>query len=315
MPVDKLVSAIIPTFNRAHVVCHAVESALAQTYPLLEIIVVDDGSTDTTLSKLTRFGGRIRVVSQGNRGPGPARNRGIAESRGEFVAFLDSDDTWLPEKIQREIALMERAPGGVPCCLCDSTIVYRDGTRSSSFRRARAMPDRAEGLWLNPLQVLSTRFVLFNQAVVVRRASLARVGSFDETLRFAEDYDLPLRLALEGPWGIVRDELVVTYAANDDSWGEKALREETRYREDLIRMWERLLAICEHDARHAALRRLMRRRVRQARRDLRITRLKRTHSFPAAVAGGSLRFAGRVCDGLVRRSPFYPHPRVLSLTE
>jgi glycosyltransferase involved in cell wall biosynthesis len=308
-----LVSAIIPTYNRAHIVCDAVESVLAQTYAPVEVIVVDDGSTDETLARLKRFGNRIRVIPQANAGPAAARNRGIADSRGELISFLDSDDVWLPSKTERQVSLMERAGESVSCCLCNCTIAYKDGSRSSSFERACAMPDYPEGLWLNPAPVLSTRFMLFNQGVMVRSGVLKRLGCFDDSLRFAEDYDLPLRLAIEGPWAIVRDELAVCYAANADSWGERALREEIRYREDVLRMWKRLLTICAGDSRHVGLRRMMRRRVRRADWDLRVALLLKSGSQTAALLGKSLRFAERVSDGLVRRSPFYPRVRVVDL--
>jgi len=114
---NPLVSAIIPTYNRAHVICDAVESILAQTYREIEVIVVDDGSKDDTLPRLKQYGDRIRVVSQANAGPAAARNRGIAVAQGELIAFLDSDDLWLSTKIERQVALLQRAGESVPCCL------------------------------------------------------------------------------------------------------------------------------------------------------------------------------------------------------
>src|SRR5713226_2266618 len=203
MNTKPLVSAIIPTHNRAHIICEAVESVLGQTYSHIEVIVVDDGSTDDTLARLKQYGDRIRVVSQVNSGPSAARNRGIAASRGELIAFLDSDDIWLPQKIELQVALLQRAGASVPCCLCNCTIIYRDDRRSSSFKVSDTTPNRSAGLWMNPAEVFSTRFILFNQAAAIRRAFLDRVGYFDESLLFAEDYELALRLALQGPWIIM----------------------------------------------------------------------------------------------------------------
>src|SRR3954464_15397715 len=91
---ELLVSAIIPTYNREHVVGRAVESALRQTYARTEVIVVDDGSTDRTLEALRVYGDRITVITQKNGGPAAARNSGIRASNGQLIAFLDSDDLW-----------------------------------------------------------------------------------------------------------------------------------------------------------------------------------------------------------------------------
>src|SRR5687767_13189801 len=102
-----LVSVIIPTYNRASVVCRAIDSVLGQTYGNIEVIVVDDGSTDETLERLHSYGDRIRVLTQANAGPSVARNRGIAVATGGIVAFLDSDDYWLPTKVARQVVLLE----------------------------------------------------------------------------------------------------------------------------------------------------------------------------------------------------------------
>ncbi|HCA58980.1 MAG TPA: hypothetical protein DEP46_13490, partial [Blastocatellia bacterium] len=98
-----LVSAIIPNYNYARYVGEAVESALGQTYPNIEVIVVDDGSTDNSLEVLEQYRDRIKIIAQKNSGVCVARNRGVAESEGEYIAFLDADDVWLPEKIEKQV--------------------------------------------------------------------------------------------------------------------------------------------------------------------------------------------------------------------
>lgn len=309
----QLVSVIIPTYNRAQIVRRAIDSVLSQTYTNKEIIVVDDGSTDHTAATLAAYGDQIRVLKQNNLGPSVARNRGIAVAKGEIVACLDSDDYWLPNKLARQVELLRRAGESVPCCLCNCTIVYQDGSRSSSFKVADASPNRSEGLWLNPAEVLYNRFILFNQAVAIRRAVLDRVGYFDESLLFSEDYELALRLALQGPWIIMSDELTVCHAANPDSLGGRALREETRFREGLIRIWRRMLNIVEADPSHAGLQRTVRGQIRRAERDLMKARLRKSNSTSGLLAAKSLRLADRVFDGLIRRSPFYPRPLVRDL--
>ncbi len=104
------VSVVIPTYNRAHLVGHTIDSVLAQSFPGIEIIVIDDGSRDETPAVLAAYGDRIRVLRQPNNGMNPARNAGLALARGEYVALLDSDDLWLPFKIALQVELLERFP-------------------------------------------------------------------------------------------------------------------------------------------------------------------------------------------------------------
>ena len=102
-----LVSIVIPTFNRSDTISRAIKSVLNQTYQEIEVIVVDDGSTDRTAEKLQEFAGRINVIYQRNKGPSSARNVGVNASSGEIVSFLDSDDVWLPGKLAGQIELMQ----------------------------------------------------------------------------------------------------------------------------------------------------------------------------------------------------------------
>ena len=207
-----LVSIIIPAFNRESTIAASVESALAQDHPKIEVIVVDDGSTDGTIGELERFGDRIVVIRQPNAGPSAARNRGVANAKGEIVAFLDSDDLWLPGKVSRQVALMERASSRLVCCVCNAEVKGAGGySIGNTFDYAGIRPDFIEGVWTNPQEVLSTRFLLFNQVVAIRREAFDLVGGFNEKLRLLEDYELSLRLSTSGDWGLIRDPLVVKY--------------------------------------------------------------------------------------------------------
>lgn len=205
-----LVSVVIPTYNRSLSVCDSIESALGQTYGNVEVIVVDDGSTDDTPAVLAGYGDRIRHVRQDNAGPSAARNRGFRESRGEIIAFLDSDDTWLPDKIERQVALMERGGPEMVCCVCNAKVLGVDGSDAgTTFGFASLSPGFTEGEWTNPQEVLATRFLLFNQVAAIRREAFEAVGGFNEDLRLLEDYELALKLSSAGAWGVICDPLVV----------------------------------------------------------------------------------------------------------
>lgn len=207
-----LVSVIIPTYNRATTLLDAVESALRQTYRNIEVIVVDDGSSDGTEHVLRDFGDRISVIRQANAGPSAARNRGVAESNGEIVAFLDSDDHWMPDKIERQVALMKCGGPDMCCCVCNARVMGADGEYSgNTFDFAGIHVAFTEGQWTNPQDILATRFLLFNQVVAVRREAFDRVGGFKENLRLLEDYELAVRLASIGVWGVISEPLVIKY--------------------------------------------------------------------------------------------------------
>ncbi|EEF62373.1 glycosyltransferase family 2 protein [Pedosphaera parvula] len=212
-----LVSAIIPTYNRARTIGSTLESVLSQTWKELEVIVVDDGSTDDTAAVVAGYGDRVRLIRQRNQGPSVARNTGIKASKGEIVSFLDSDDSWLPEKTARQVNLMQRTAGfGVECCVCNARMVYATQT-INSFDVADLRPESPEGVWTNPAQVLMDRFLFFNQVVAVRRELLERTGYFREDLRIMEDYDMAMRLSLSGPWGYIAEPLVIWQGGAENS--------------------------------------------------------------------------------------------------
>ncbi len=210
-----LVSVIIPTYNRAALVRRAVASALAQTYSGYEVLVVDDGSTDPTLEALGPFLSRIKFLrAPENRGVSAARNLGVAAARGEWLAFLDSDDEWLPNKLARQMAYLAAHPE-LLLCQTEETWVRR-GVRVNAPRSCRK-----EGghIFLRSLE----RCLVSPSAVMVHRRLLEDHGSFDETLPVAEDYDLWLRLAWRYPVGLLPEPLVIKRGGHPDQlsrrWG------------------------------------------------------------------------------------------------
>lgn len=308
---NPLVSAIIPTYNRAHIICEAVDSVLAQTYPHIEVIIVDDGSKDDTLARLQQYGDRIRVVSQANAGPAAARNRGIVLARGDLIAFLDSDDIWMPSKIERQFALMQRAGASVPCCLTNIMMKWNSGDRAS-FDIALLKPSVEEGVWLNPDEVLATRFVLFNQGIMIRREVLQKIGIFDENIRYLEDVEFPQRLSLEGPWAFIETPLVVWRESMTNSVFKNSQRDDLCTRECMVEVFETHLKRVETASCDPRLRRYVSRELGRARRHLWAARMRRMNSWGSALAA-SVETLDRYRSALFRRSPWFPKMKVARL--
>ena len=187
------VSLVIPTFNHARLLGEAIDSALAQTLGGVDVIVVDDGSTDDTPTVLARYAGRIRVLPQSNQGLAAARNAGLATARGTYVAFLDADDVLAPAKLAEQVAVLERAPT-VGWTYCDVLIeTVATGARVTASERFGYRSRALDG-WLFP-ELIHGNFIPAI-APLVRRTALDVVGGFDERLTALEDWDLWLRLAL-----------------------------------------------------------------------------------------------------------------------
>jgi glycosyltransferase involved in cell wall biosynthesis len=209
-----LVSIIIPTYNRADLVRQAVASVKAQTYQDFEIVVVDDGGTDGTCEVLSTWR-ELRVLRHpGRRGVSAARNTGIAAARGEWLAFLDSDDLWLPDKLARQIFLLEGQPE-LLICQTEETWVRR-GVRVNKPAVHRKVAGR---IFLPSLG----RCMISPSAVILHRRLLQEHGGFDATLPAAEDYDLWLRLTWRYEVGLVDEPLVIKRGGHPDQlsrqWG------------------------------------------------------------------------------------------------
>jgi glycosyltransferase involved in cell wall biosynthesis len=310
---EVLVSAIIPTFNRGYVVCKAIDSILNQTYKHTEIIVVDDGSTDDTQQMLARYGDRIRVVYQKNSGPSAARNRGITASQGEVVAFLDSDDIWLPTKLERQVSLLQRVPSTVPCCLCNGITRSPSGEAWEAFDTGLLYPSCAEGLWLNTAEVLATRFILFCQLVAIRRDALEKVGYFDEGLGFMEDYDLALRLSAEGPWGFIREPLAAMTIYPADSLSLKVSNEHVRHSQYMLKSRERLYRAMRSNGGTPTGLGLLRQAIKRTRRELWVAKLRESDYWPVRFAGNFFKRLARYEMALFRRSPWFPKAKTISV--
>jgi len=299
-----LVSTIIPTYNRADLVSEAIDSVLRQSYPNVEVIVVDDGSTDDTCDRLKRYGTRVRLISQSNAGPSAARNRGIAAARGELIAFLDSDDLWLPEKLERQVRLLQAAGDAVPCCLSNIMMEWRDRA-ISSFEISGLKSAVPEGIWLNPPEILATRFVLFNQGVVIRREVLAKVGGFDARLRLLEDYELSLRLALHLPWAFIQEPLVI-WRESASSCYQDSRRDDAHVQLLLGQILERSLGLWKQHDETGKTQQLLVRELTRTRRQLKWSELRRSRSATNRTIGPLLQVSERYLRSAYRHSPWFP---------
>jgi glycosyltransferase involved in cell wall biosynthesis len=218
MDCGPLISVIIPTYNRAQQTIAAIESVLAQTYGCVEIIVVDDGSTDgtrdaieTCAAQATDDSATIRYFCQTNQGPSVARNEGIARARGEYVAFLDSDDVWLPEKLERQVEAMGRFKNDCGACLTDTLLATDSGTEMTTFRLYGRRCEQEMGIISDAQISLAKAFCGFwISSLLVRASILKRIAGFDPSVPFAEDRDLYFGLSLVTSIAYVNMPLVRT---------------------------------------------------------------------------------------------------------
>jgi glycosyltransferase involved in cell wall biosynthesis len=196
-PSPPLVSIVIPTYNYGHYVCEAVESALAQTHPAVEVIVVDDGSTDDTRQRLAAYGDRIRYIHQANQKLSAARNTGMNAARGEYIALLDSDDGFHPRKVELQLQYLLAHP--------DVGLVGTS-TFIDPSRRWPAAPDSPPARQFSIDEIVTkTRFC--PSSAMLRRECLASVGPFDPLLPATEDRDYWIRAAARTKIGVILAEL------------------------------------------------------------------------------------------------------------
>ena len=209
------VSVIIPTYNRGEVVLRALRSVFAQDHAVDQVIVVDDGSTDDTIERVERNFPGVELIVQTNHGVSHARNRGIERARNEWLAFLDSDDEWLPGKITAQLAAI-MSDGISRVCHSDE-IWVRNGRRVNPMNKHRKY---GGDIFLHCLP----RCVMSPSSVVLHRSVVEELGGFDETLPVCEDYDLWLRIASQTTVLYVPEKLLIKYGGHEDqlsrsSWG------------------------------------------------------------------------------------------------
>ena len=205
------ISVIIPTYNRKDSLLESVRSVDGQTAPVGEVIVVDDGSTDGTSNLIRDAFPHVKLLTQENQGVSSARNLGLRHAQGSWIAFLDSDDTWLPEKIQRQILL------------CPANLTSESATLKKSWirngRRVNQMKKHAKRGWLFERSLELCCISL--SSVLLSRTLFSTYGVFDETLPACEDYDLWLRLTAHESTVYVDDPMIIKTGGHDDQLSRK----------------------------------------------------------------------------------------------
>ncbi|MGF1524073.1 MAG: glycosyltransferase family 2 protein [Leptolyngbyaceae cyanobacterium] len=212
-----LISVIIPAYNAERTLGEAIASVMQQTHPNWELIVVDDGSTDNSRQVVHGFqDDRIRLLTGANRGVAIARNRGIEQAQGDYLAFLDADDIWMPDKLAAQLAALQTQPeAALAYSWCD--YIDNAGRWLCPGKRSIVQDDAYE-------QLLIANFLENASTPLIRRSALAAVGGFDPTLRCSQDRDLYLRLAARYPFVTV-PQVQVHYRMSEGAMSSR-LREQ-----------------------------------------------------------------------------------------
>lgn len=232
------VSVVIPTYNRASLVTRAIHSVLNQTVAPREIIVVDDGSKDNTAEVIRAFGPPVRYVSQVNSGVAAARNTGVRHAQGDWVAFLDSDDDWLPHKLERQLELLDANPDVVWSC-CNFEYLIGDRVKSSGLSPVMAQKLGRGGV-IHFFDGLQNNLAIGTCGFLVRSKVLAEVGEFDPSLAAGEDRDIWFRIGMRYPRLAYSTEVCWRYIQ-----GHESLTRRGRNRNDAMRMVLKCMRIAD----------------------------------------------------------------------
>lgn len=210
--VKGLVSVIVPVYNGSKFISEALQSALSQTYKNLEVIVINDGSTDNTKDIVAEFAGRdsrIKLFNQTNSGVSAARNNGIKCSKGEFIALLDHDDLWLSDKLQKQIPLFYNG---------NTVLVYGNSIAQDVDRGVRCLVKNPKSFHAGRVtEYLSKDTFISCPTVVIKKEALSMLEYvFDENLQVSADYDLLIRLSLIGDFNFTPDVIAIYRLHNDN---------------------------------------------------------------------------------------------------
>lgn len=219
MKQNPTISVIVPTRNRGYTLERAIQSVLAQTYTDFELIIIDDGSTDNTAEVISRFhDDRIKFIQKNHRGGAAARNTGIQNAHGIFIAFQDSDDEWYPLKLEKQINFFQTAPQKIGVVYTGFWKMTKEGEK---VYLPKSTVHVKEGNVYH--QLLEENFIT-TQAAMVREDCFEKVGMFDETLPGLHEWDLWLRISREFDFGYIAEPLLQTYFTRDSITAKHQLR-------------------------------------------------------------------------------------------
>jgi glycosyltransferase involved in cell wall biosynthesis len=241
------ISVVIPTFNRAHTLLKTLDSVFDQSHPPREVIVVDDGSSDSTLSLLESYKHFIRIVRlESNRGVSYARNRGIKQSKAPWIAFLDSDDTWHRDKLLQQVEFHHNNPD-LYISQTEETWRYLGKHKNKKHYHTKPHGD----VFLPSLK----RCLITPSSVMIHRSVFDSVGLFDESLLVCEDYDLWLRISRFYSVGLLNNALITKHGGHDDQLSRRyiamdrmrivALEKHLDYTRHQIAIFQVLLQKCK----------------------------------------------------------------------
>jgi glycosyltransferase involved in cell wall biosynthesis len=271
-PVTPRLSVVIATYNRAPLLKVAIDSVLSQTHQDFELIVADDGSSDGTAELVSSYGERgirgaerIRYFYQDNQGKSVALNHAVARARGEWIAFLDSDDYWLTDKIERQFAAVEHFQGRCGACFTDGQFVNNPRMNTTAFKFYGRHYAELFGMLSEPSRLFAETPAGVSIVTLLCRTELVRkAGGFDPELRFTEDYDFIFRLSLVTDFCFVNTPLVIIdrSAAETRHSGASAVWDKIDFRLQCEqRRYEKWMALTDQE--HATIRRILRGRLRK----------------------------------------------------
>jgi glycosyltransferase involved in cell wall biosynthesis len=248
---EPFVSVVVTTYNQAPYLAAAIDSVLDQSYRHQEVIVVDDGSIDTTPQVLDRFRGKIIAVRQANQGVAAARNSGVRHARGEFVALLDGDDLWEPDKLRVQVeAALENPQSGLIVAdgvQFDGPRITRDSLIGAPVHRLMDPAAATTTLW-GQRHFVNGNFVSTASQVMIPREVLKRIGPSDTSLALASDWDLYLRISLCYPITLIRQRLMSWRYLATSASGPGTLRA-LRWGEDDLKLLQKHLHVASPELR------------------------------------------------------------------
>lgn len=219
------ISVIIPTYNRESTIKRSIESVVSQTYPVLEILIVDDGSTDETIAVIEKeYAGRnIKIIRQNHKGAQAARNAGIKAARGKYIAFLDSDDEWLPEKLELQVEALKKDESAIICGDGYMQIDWRNGI-PEAYRKLgiKQQPRNRKRLRLSGKSGFAYKYILRESfinfsSLLVSKENLMKIGLLDERVPSFQEWDTAIRLGKTNKFVFIQRPLFVYHMHDGDT--------------------------------------------------------------------------------------------------